>query len=96
MEATLPSQAASVVQAERPSMGSGLRPEWQILSLPHLFLTDADVGEYMTSSDLSTLSFSLFAYAKLGEDTYPSVVDRIGSLQGGIYSGGTSADFKNI
>ena len=59
-------------------------------------LTDTEVGEYMSSSDLSTLSFSLFAYAKLGEDSYPSVVDTVGNLTGGTFSGGTSADYKNI
>ena len=50
----------------------------------------------MSSSELHTLSFPLFAYAKLGEAAYPSLVDTMGNLTGGTFSGGTAADFKNV
>ena len=59
-------------------------------------LNETQVAEYMASTDLATLSFPLFAYSKLGEAAYPSLVDVMGNLQGGTFSGGTAADYKNM
>ena len=57
-------------------------------------LDDTQVAEYMSSSDLYTLSFSLFAFASLGEEVYPNCVDKQNNLQGGTFSGGSASDFK--
>ena len=59
-------------------------------------LDDTQIAEYMSATELQTLSFPLFAYAKLGEAAYPSLVDTMGNLQGGVFSGGTAADYKNM
>ena len=59
-------------------------------------LGDTQIAEYMSSTELHTLSFPLFAYAKLGEAAYPAIVDTMGNLTGGSFSGGTAADFKNV
>ena len=45
-------------------------------------LDDTQVARYMASTDLHTLSFNLFAFAKLGEDTYPGIVVSVGNLEG--------------
>ena len=59
-------------------------------------LDDTQIAEYMSSTELHTLSFPLFAYAKLGEAAYPAIVDTMGNLTGGSFSGGAAADFKNV
>ena len=57
-------------------------------------LDDTQVAEYMDSSDHYTLSFSLFAFACLGEEAYPTVTDKLNNLHGGTFSGGSASDFK--
>ena len=59
-------------------------------------LDDTQIAEYMSATELHTLSFPLFAYAKLGEAAYPTIVDTMSNLTGGTFSGGTAADYKNV
>ncbi len=59
-------------------------------------LDDTQIAEYMSATEMQTLSFPLFAYAKLGEAAYPTLVDTMSNLQGGTFSGGTAADYKNV
>ena len=61
-------------------------------------LDDTQIEEYMHSSDHCTLSYfaSVFACASLGEEAYPSIVDKKGNLQNGVLSGGSADDFRTF
>ena len=61
-------------------------------------LDDAQIQELFQSSDHTSLSFysSVFACASLGEEAYPTVLDKKGNLQNGVLSGGSSDDFRTF
>jgi len=63
-------------------------------------LTELERTEYFecNATAFTSLSFynDLFAYAELGADTYPNVVDAKGNLTGGEFHNGSATDFRNI
>ena len=80
-----------------PSRARGFStPALTILVATTNTLDDAQIAEYMSATELHTLSFPLFAYAKLGEAAYPTLVDTMSNLTGGTFSGGSAADYKNM
>ena len=59
-------------------------------------LDDAQIAEMFASTEHAGLSFysSVFACASLGEEAYPTVLDKKGNLQNGVLSGGSADDFR--
>ena len=50
------------------------------------------------NEDFASLSFygDICSWCKLGEDTYPNVLDLKGQLTGGSLVGGQPSDFQNV
>ena len=69
------------------------------LVLSDLALTGPHLTEYFQTGEAFTemeLYADLSAYCKLGEDTFPNVVDSKGFLTNGLLVNGTAEDFKDI
>ena len=62
-------------------------------------LTGPQVTEYFqTGEDFTTHEYypDLTSYCRLGEDTYPNVVDDKGNMTGGVLVNGAADDFKDV
>ena len=62
-------------------------------------LTGPQVAEFFqTGEDFTTHEYysDLTSYCRLGEDTYPNVVDDKGNITGGVLVNGTAEDFKDV
>ena len=62
-------------------------------------LTGPQVAEFFqTGEDFTTHEYypDLTSYFRLGEDTFPNVVDDKGNVTGGVLVNGTSEDFKDV
>ena len=60
-------------------------------------LTDDEIAEFMQSGgpiEEMAMYASLSTYCKLGEATYPNLVDQKGTLQNGQLLGGQPSDFR--
>jgi len=69
------------------------------LVVSDLAFTGPHIPEYFQSGDEFT-SMALFAdlkgYVKMGEDSYPDIIDTTGTMTGGELLNGTAQDFKDI
>ncbi|MCP4829617.1 MAG: hypothetical protein GY889_12170 [Proteobacteria bacterium] len=101
--------SSTVVAANGPAAslrvgrGSGSIISWDggvnNLIMSDQVLTGPQVAEFFqTGEDFATHEYypDLTSYCRLGEDTFPAVVDDKGNATNGVLVNGSAEDFKNV